>query len=384
VTRTAALAVAALVLLLLASVLLQPDGRRWSATSFGTVAGGHRALFELLGELGLAVERSYQPPDMLRDRATVWWVEPWLDCEGPELEGLADFARRGGTAVLFLAARPGLYAPDFTLECPVLGGVTLPPRRLPYDPEDPEAGIAPEEPELQHVRGDGGYLRTLHVPPLAVFEGLDAEWHARLGLRDRPFVIESRLGEGRIVAVADGTFLRNAWLDGGDAALLAFDVVRTYGTPAIDEHAHRMRLSQSAAVLLSRLGALPVFLGLLALAGLVLWRRAAVPAGLPEPPPGVRPALDEFVASLAALYARSRDWPRLADHYRRFAVDRIRAHFGLPPETPLESLAARLREQGRASAEGVALLLPDAPVRGQAEWLARVRALDRLVEEVCR
>jgi hypothetical protein len=266
----------------------------------------------------------------------------------------------------------------------VLGGVTLPPRRLPYDPEDPEAGIAPEEPELQHVRGDGGYLRTLHVPPLAVFEGLDAEWHARLGLRDRPFVIESRLGEGRIVAVADGTFLRNAWLDGGDAALLAFDVVRTYGTPAIDEHAHRMRLSQSAAVLLSRLGALPVFLGLLALAGLVLWRRAAVPAGLPEPPPGVRPALDEFVASLAALYARSRDWPRLADHYRRFAVDRIRAHFGLPPETPLESLAARLREQGRASAEGVALLLPDAPVRGQAEWLARVRALDRLVEEVCR
>ena len=74
-SRARALGIAAAIVLLLVGLVFQQDSRRLSPTSYGTVAGGHRALFELLGALGLVVERSFEPPGELGP-GTVWWIEP--------------------------------------------------------------------------------------------------------------------------------------------------------------------------------------------------------------------------------------------------------------------------------------------------------------------
>lgn len=394
-SRGAVIGVAACVALLIAGVVFREDQRRFSATSYGTTAGGHRALFDLLGALDLPARRSFEPPELL-EPGTVWWVEPWDACSRelgelhtpPPLGApLEDFVRRGGRAVVFLRARRALYAPDLGEPCTSLAGLALPDRRVP----EPEGGGEPESildalgsaPVAQRVTGPlVSGSRTLVVPPLVRFAEAGA-WKPALLLDGDPFGLQAALGEGRLLVLADGAFLRNAWLDAGEGAPLAVDLVRELGVPAIDEHSHGLRLPQSRTVLLTRLGAVPIFVALLVLAVLFVWRRAAVPVGMEPPVPSARPALDEFATSLASLYARSRDFPSLAERYRQLALERLRSHLRLPPETPGAVLVERLAQR-RVPRERLALLQPGAPVRGRAEWLQRARDLDALVEEVCR
>jgi len=457
-SRRAVVAIAALVVLVVAGIVFQEDQRQLTATSYGTVAGGHRALFELLRGLGLPVERSFEPPGLL-EPATVWWVEPWQLCTGEAQQetgsggesageeaeagegakertrdrharpgsadsGLADFVRRGGRAVVFLRVRQALYAPHPADPCASLAGRALPALRDPAEepapdetpseetgsgaraaiapgparraaaaarfvvasaPDPTPAPLAPREPVAQRVAGElTTRARTLVVPPLARFAE-PGDWEPALLLEGEPFGLAASLGRGRILVVADGTFLRNAWIDGGDSALLALDLVRALGVPRVDEHAHGLRLEQSRTVLLVQLGALPVFVSVAALAVLFGWWLAAVPVGIPATVPSVRPALDEFVSSLASLYAVNRDYAGLAERYRELTVERLRSHLGLAPETPAGLLVERLRSRRRVSREQLALLERSAPpVRSRSEWLERVQALDALLEEVCR
>jgi hypothetical protein len=406
VNRGRALLVAAAAVLLMVGLLFQQDGRRMSATSYGTVAGGHRAVFELLVDLDLPVAQSFEPPELLAS-GTVWWIEPAGLCDEPGEpggerdeerpdSGLRSFVEGGGTAVVFLAARASLHGNDFDDDCAGLAGLALPPRRGPDEDDDgdsapgtePEAEVeaetpAQDEPQQQLVQQAGVVPRVLELPWLASFPEA-GDWHVRAHIADEAFVLERELGSGRLVVAADGTFLRNAWLDAGDAALLATDFVRAFGAPRIDERAHGLRLEQETMTFLTQLGALPVFLGVVALGLLFLWRGAAVPRGLPGEDLVAAPALESFVASLAALYARNGDWAHKAASYRRIATDRLRSHFGLAAEVSAARLAERLRRDGRAAEERIALLTETEPVSSERAWLVRARELDALVEEVCR
>jgi hypothetical protein len=149
----------------------------------------------------------------------------------------------------------------------------------------------------------------------------------------------------------------------------------------VDEYAHGLRLESGALRYLASSPAAPVFLSLLLLGLLFVWWGEGLARGAPDPPEPPAPTLEGHVASLAALYARSRDRTCIAERYRELAVARIRRHFGLPPETPLDALVARLQ---RSRVDSAALTAPAAGIRRDGELRAFVRTLDATVEEACR
>jgi hypothetical protein len=422
VSRAGRSFVAAMVVLALAGLLLQDDHRIYDATSYGKLPSGHGALFDLLVALDLPVVRSFEAPERLPDEATVWWIEPRGVCDErpraasdadagkePEpgtgaggavepdpLRGAEDeiraaaeplsieaFASRGGTAVVFLGES----------ECPALAGARLPPRRTAgrgagaaadasdeAEPSPPPADPTPGRAE-QWVSGPLlPARRRLELPPLHVFEASGA-WSVRAVADGAPFVLERPLGSGRVAVVADGTFLHNGWLDVADAAPLALDLVRAYGVPRVDEYAHGLRLETGALRYLAGSPAAPVFLSFFLLGLLFVWWGGGLARGAPDPPDSPAPTLEGHVASLAALYARSRDRACVAERYRELAVARIRRHFGLPPETPLDALVARLQ---RSRVDSAALTAPAADIRREAQLRTFFRTLDATVEEACR
>jgi hypothetical protein len=455
VSRARRSALAALLVLTVLGLLWPSERTTLEANSFGTVPSGQRALFELLTELGLPVARSYDPPDALGPEAVVWWIEPRGLCEGEaDAAGQGSGAepqpawdprpwlQAGGTAVVFLPARPSLSLGDARprlvedSRCERLGPFALPPRdeiaareAQTGEPgaDTAGAGVA-GEPESEEPEGrlrdwldgelgedsspvhaqilEGGRLRrprSLNGPRLRRFRSAgDFEVGAWLiqapdphspgaggptGVPSRePFVLERAVGAGRLVVVADGSILSNRWLDREDAAPLALDLVRGFGVPALDEREHGLRREQRPLVYLAGSPALGVFAGLALLGLLALWRGAALPRrAIVEVDPSA-PELERFVDSLASLYARSRDYARVAQRYRGLSLARVRRHFGLAPEISDAALLARLRGEGRLAPADLAAFDPEAmvPVRSAADLRAAARRLDSLVKEACR
>jgi len=75
----------------------------------------------------------------------------------------------------------------------------------------------------------------------------------------------------------------------------------------------------------------------------------------------------------------------VAERYRQLTAARLRRHFGLPVETPLETLLDRLRASRRSAPAPNLAALATPPAVASAEALgASVRALDTLVEDVTR
>jgi len=386
--------VAALIVLAVVGVLEQAREadrfrRELEPTSWGTTAIGHGALLDLFTELSLPVGRSYVPPARLPAGATVWWVgadEACADRDATQTEAdqdLRQWVGAGGTAVLFLSGSAA--------RCGSVAGVTVPAVADAEVHANPPPGPTPartrrgaktrarDEPDVvQFVTGPViSGRRKIVTSGLAVFVDADG-WRVAAAIADRPFVIEQRLGAGRIVAVADAAFLRNEFLDRADAAPLAMDLARAYGAPLLDERAHGLRAEDSAFAYLARSPAWPLFAGLAVLALLVGWRGSAVPPLVARAAPAPAPTLEAFVDSLATLYARTRDHARVLSRYRELTADRLRRAAGLPPETPLAAIAERLRRDARVDPAALRVLLDGAPVRSEADLRRAARALDEL------
>jgi hypothetical protein len=90
------------------SATRDPEGSRYSASSYGTRAHGYRAFYELLPEIGVPVSRSLAPPSTaMQDNRTLAFVNP--DASMVETErGYIRHARRwmddGGSVVYVLSA----------------------------------------------------------------------------------------------------------------------------------------------------------------------------------------------------------------------------------------------------------------------------------------
>lgn len=372
--------------------VLQPDqSRRFGATSFGAVPVGFGALHDTLHALDVAAERSYAAPEALPTGATVWWIEPDGLCAdtalGPPREaeligfrGGAEWIAGGGTAVVF---------PRRDAVCAAIAAIALPARVVP----EAEHGDAAQrrrqreresQPTSQVVAGPlTPVARRLEVPALATFADAGGlEVVARIGTR--PFALERRIGAGRLVVIADAHFITNQWLDGGDAALLAVDLVRAYGTPRFDERLHGLRRESHPLRYLLRSPALAALLGLLVLGLLFVWRGQLMPARTLADAPANAPTLAAFVDSMAQLYAGTGDHASVLERYRALTAARLRRHFALPSEKPLATLLERLRVGRRGRPADLARLTDSAPVRGPAELDAAVRGLDALVRDVVR
>jgi hypothetical protein len=401
VSRGARSAIAAAIVLMIVGLLLPSGSERTTATSFGTYPHGHRAAFELLMELGFPVARNFDPPDRIPAESTVWWIAPDGLCAGEEetpLWEITGLLERGVTAVVFPPR-----------DCVRLGALEIPERSARGD-----AGEASEEEEEEEqkekesdrglfdrwlageltlseipaesqelVGGPGPGLRRLEAPPLLRFrEDGDFEVRARVG--GAPFILEKRVGAGTLVLVADATFLSNGFLDRGDAAPLVVDLASHYGVSLLDEFSHGMHRERHPIFYLARSAALPVFAGLALLGLLALWRGSSLPRRSVDEVDLPAPALDRFVASLASLYARSRDKGRLAERYRELTLARLRRHFGLPAETPAKIIVERLRRDRRISPALLGSLTEPETPRGEAALRAQARRLDTLVKEAVR
>lgn len=377
-TRSARWSLIALCALLGLLGLLQPDrSREFSRTTFGVTPVGYGALLALLTDLGLPAGRTFAAADTLPADATVWWIEPRGVCrlrapseDDFEVPWTGDaWLAAGGTAVMVLG-------PDD--ECAEIAGVTVPARSA----GAPAARAEPVEQTL-----DGPLVATprrLPLPPLATFDDLGGGT-VRAMIDGKPFVLQMPVGRGTLVLVADAAPLRNQWLDKGDAAVFAMDLVRAYGPPRIDERSHGMHHERGALRYLMRSPAIPALLGIAVLGVLVLWHgnlwpaRRAVASAVPAP------TLDAFVDSLAHLYARTGDFQRVAERYQQLTAARLRRHFGLPVDTPLHTLLDRLRASRRgAPAAALAILTAPLTVRSADALAATVRTLDTLVEDVTR
>jgi len=390
-------AIAAAILLMMVGILLPDGSERKTPTSFGTYPHGYLALFDLLVELGFPVRRNFDPPDRIAPGSAVWWIAPDALCVREdesvlwELTGLLD---QGGTAVVFPPR-----------DCPRLGALPVPER----SPRRDEAEVSGEEEEeetsdrdlldrwlagdfslariptepQQLVGGPGPGLRELEAPRLLHFSET-GDFEVRARLEGEPFILEKRVGAGTLVLVADATFLTNGFLDRADAALLAVDLASHYGVSAVDEFCHGMHRERHPVYYLARSSALPVFAGLALLGLLALWRGSTLPLRTVDEFDLPAPALDRFVASLATLYARSRDKGRVAERYRELTVARLRRHFGLPAETPAERVVGRLRRNRRLSPGLLSALTEPETPRDEAALRAWARRLDALVKEAVR
>jgi hypothetical protein len=390
-----AAAVAAFFALLLLGLLTGDDPRDFTQTSFGKLPFAYGAVFDLLRELGLPVARSFAGPDALSAGATVWWIEPnglVKSAPPPDAEShpqppsplagapLAGFVERGGTAVVLLPV--GLDGAASAVE--TVAGLAVPARHVIASPHGADA----EEGTPTGAQVEPGPIasraRSLVVDAPVVFDADDGalgDWRVAAKLGGEPFVLERAVGDGRLVLGADPRFLSNQWLDRGDAALLAVDLVRAYGTPHIDERAHGITAQRGTLAYLARSPAAPFFAAL-ALVGLVLaWNGAALPRRTLVDADPDAPTLESFVASLARLYAATGDHARVLARARELAARRLRRHFGLPPDAPVDRLLERLARTRRLPAPGLDVLSRGAPVRDAAGLERAVAALDQLVEE---
>src|SRR5207249_329641 len=97
---------------------------------------------------------------------------------------------------------------------------------------------------------------------------------------------------------------------------LVVDLVHTFGAPQFYQDEQGRRARRSAAAYLATSPALLVFCGLALTGVLFAWQGSLVPPRALPGPDTAEPGLDAFVDSLAALYAGTRDHPRVLARYR--------------------------------------------------------------------
>jgi hypothetical protein len=368
VSRTAiAASVALLALLLAVDLWLAPNlTLDRSPTSFGIVGSGYKAAFELLTELGFAPDRSYQPPTPragheLSKRAR-WFVSPgFLEPDKPaaaaEARDVLRWIRAGGTAVIF-----GAPDSDWT--------------RLGLDRE---TSAAAAESEVSGPIASGA--RELPIAGLVRFKpaAKASDDHARVLLTagGAPFALELKPGSGRLIAVADSAFLRNAELGMGDASAIVVDLAVAFGPPRFDEWSHGFATPGSiVAMLLGSRVILPLVIALVAAIAWVLeqhsWPRRELDQADEQPAPSVA----SFIDSLGVLYSRAGDPVAALRAYRSGFLRRTRRQISPGAELSEEAVLERIVRDRALPAETQRWLIDTAAPASQAELVSAVRAIE--------
>jgi hypothetical protein len=342
------------------------DTGAFEPTTYGTRRNGFRVVHDLLVELGAPVERFHDEIGRLPTSGTAWWIAPFGVCAGSDDDrttALLGWVRGGGTAVVFL---PDPTASDRTCR---FAGSAMHLEGLDADANRRLSGMGPN--------------RVVEAGRLRTFRNLDEGWTVRARWAGQPFIVERSDGSGRLVVVADAKILENETLADDDAALFAVDLVRAFGPPRIVEAEQRLldARSRSAILYLLRSPAVPLFAGLVLTGILAAWRGALVPPRTIDAEPLPAPTLQTFVASLARLYAGSRDYARLLARYRDLTARRLRPHLGLPPHASLDAVAERI-ERTHPRLEGVRSALVDERPATADAFHAAVARLDTLAAEV--
>lgn len=395
--------------------LAQPPGSGgFGADSYGTRAHGHRALYEVLEELRLPLERGLVPPDgLLRQNVCLVFWNPdhdMVQLEPQHLAKVAEWVRAGGKVVVApppkLKRQPLLPTPravPYAREVSLLGELGLPGLEVTwYDPQPPAAGPAggalspapsrprkgraaapvvqpkttlglPQQKEREFctlpVTGDGslkdlgGAVSTLQVPKedlhvLTKDSGpvpAGRVFHAESDGTVRTLAAVYRVGDGEITVVSDPTLFLNDCLARGDNAVLAAHLFHRLGRPLIfDEFYHGLTVRGNPAWLLTK-HPYGLLFGMLVLAWFLWAWRAALHLGPPlRDRPAARRTMREYVEAMAGLFYRNGCRTFVLREVRDGTLWLLRKRLGLSPK--LETADDLSRILGRKDPQAAARL----------------------------
>jgi uncharacterized protein DUF4350 len=356
--------VAAVVLLLGLNLWMAPKvALRESPTSFGVERQGYKAAYNLLLELGVPVRRSYVRPGAVPANGSLWLVSPSFlngDLRDDDAAGgaLLRWVRAGGTAVVFGDPESDWKRLNIKRGLGVGGAANL-----------IKGDFAPRARQLDAIE-------LVHFAA-ANDHAAHAKARVRLTCDGAPFALEMPLGAGRLVAVADGRFMRNANLGSGDASVLLVDLVRALGPPVFDEYFHGMVESGSlVATLAGSRVILPLVAGLLLA---LLWigeQHSWPPRRLAERAEEPVPSIASFLDSLAVLYARARDPGAAFRAYRAGFLHRVRRQLWPQGEFSEQLLLERLERDRSLLPETRHWLIDGAAPASESELVSAVRAIE--------
>ncbi len=366
---------AVLVLLLGLNLWLWPNqGLQRSATSFGIMRDGYKASFDLLSELHFPVTRSYRRPTLAPTNEAIWLIAPsFLEVDKPtahdQAHEVVEWASRGGTAIIF-----GDAASDWD----VIGLTREVEENKPKDDNDEDRFL---------IKGDVlPQPRWLETPDLVHFtdpkeKKVDPHSNERVLMTasGKPFALQMMVGRrgGRIIAIADDSFLRNEHLADADASVLVVDLARVFGAPVFDEYSHGLAPPSSLtfAILDSR-AILPLLLGLLVAMLWVysqrIWPRRSIEDDSAMPAPSIA----SFVESLSILYSRAGEPGAVFRAYRAGFLRRLRRQIGVRADYPEDLLMERIARDRSLPEETRNWLLASYAPGDQQHLLNAVRAIE--------
>lgn len=332
-----------------------------SPTTFGIGENGYKAAYLLLSEIGLPVGRSYVMPAENQSHETRWLLSPFfldpMNKDGKKkAEALLQWIRAGGIAVVFGEPKA---------EWKRLGIA-----RSTASSDDPATIVTGEWTRLP---------RSIKVEGLLYFGEARDHAQVRLSAGKAPFAIELTQGKGKLIAIADGRFLRNINLAESDDSVLLVDLAHALGPVVFDERCHGLTMPVSifAAIAYSR-AMLPLAMGFVLV---MLWageQRSWPKRMLPADSAGISPSIVSFVESLGTLYARTREPQAAFAAYRSGFLHRLRREIAPRAELPEHLLVDRIDRDRSISDDARRWLGGHAVPLNESELVAAVRAIESL------
>ena len=426
------------IVIAVASMMGDPDSDGAAMDSFGTSQDGFRAVYELLAELHVPVERRIEPPapSPTNTSTYVLWLPhgDLIENEPAYLQRMLPWVDAGGRLVISLPPT-GRDAPTVqeksSLEIQYdfwkrigLKGVRLssfhlsdPNSDRPTDTDDDDkksvrfrtrqiqrsiekmAGRYHHDFETVTVNGTGFFnngdrpLRDLQVPQ---------DQPGDLELTDKSSLvgtIESKKpdgaswtlaaafsrGQGTIIVVAEPMLLMNASLANADNSLFAFDILaRNRSRVVFDEFYHGLSVRGNPLWLLTKPHYAAFVIAVLVLCGLEIWRRAIVLGPPLESAPPTRRTIVEYISAMAPFLNKARgSRPFLLNEVRTGVLRTMGDRLGLAPAShEVESIARVLAKRSESQADEfrdamkqLDLCLENGPRTKEAE---AVRVLQRI------
>ena len=297
-------------------------------SSYSTKAGGAKAAYLLLQELGYVVERWEDAPDRLPPLAegtVLVLAGPMASPEPQDRAALRNYLERGGK-ILISGAFPELYVPHADTDIELFA----PPGTGKYQPR----GVT------SLTRGG-----PIEMSPRAYWRKHSTEFMVHYEDADRPIVVSFKAGRGEVIWWASSFPLTNAGIGASGNLSLFLSSVGKAGKVRIlwDEYFHGSRRALSDYI-----GETPLKFGLLQ--GLLVFFAIIMTYSRRNGP--LRPAYEtsrlsplEFVQTLGNLYRRARAAGEgLEVPYARFR-SLVARRLGLPADASADVLAAAIHSR---------------------------------------
>ena len=331
---------------------------------------GTSAMVALADELGAEVEVGDRLPDLGADDAPEVIVL-FLDLlDDGQRDAVEDWVDTGGTLVVTDPMSP--FTPPVVGEFDTIEDLA-PPRRM-ADACDIDA-LGDIDPAGVDPRNGG----TLYAPGPGDSSCVDD------GSGDA-YIVSTDRGDGTVVAIGGAGMMVNAALaEGENAPVVAALVAPQAGTRLLVLEPGPLAGASTGRRSLRELVPAAAWRAVLQLAVAfvvyAVWRSRRLGRPVPEPAPSPI-AGSELVAAVGTMLDRSRSPGHAADLLRRDLRRFLGDHLGLPPDAPVEVVAAVAAERTGADEADLWSALAGAPVTDDQGLAALAATIDRIRQEV--